>query len=943
MSRKNTICPTKKFITERKQTMKKRIICLLITFAVAVSVCCALSLSVDAAGWETSGNLKFKLNYDGNSYRVAAANTSITTANIPRSFAGKPVTEIADSGFKECHQLRSCSIPDSIKKIGTDAFCFCEKLTDINLPSSVTYVGSSAFLCCESLTSIAIPNGTTHLDSMFSGCENLKTVYIPKTVTSFVWYTFKQCHNLETIYFAGTRAEWNELCKNNFYTFFETGSKTSKGTYTVICSVCPHLSKTTTPYTAPTCSSYGYTSGTYCNDCEQYVSGHTLIDKTNEHRYGSWFVSSKPTETAEGVLSRTCSYNSSHRENFTLPILSAENGYDYTLITSATCGNTGIERYTYTKDNQKINIDLTIPKQDHIYGEWSVSKAPTEAQSGTAVRICENNSSHTERFTLPKLSKTDYSYNVISEATCETDGEAVYIYDKDGQELTFKIVLKALGHKYGAWILTAEPSTTQGGELIRICDNNPEHKEVFALPALGSGYSSHTVSSATCETEGLIRYSYSKNGQTFTFDVVTEALGHKYGDWKVTKTPTAESEGMITKTCSRNYNHKESFVLPKLDEANGYQYLLIKPAGCTTNGSAKFIFEKDGNTFTFDVVIPKGAHKFGPWNVTTAPTANSYGLITRICQIDSSHTETYRLPKLNSNDYKYTVISEAKCETPGIGKYTYTKDEQVLVFDITIPALEHSFGKWENQNPAYHHRICTKCKTDETALHKWNSGTITKAPTETENGVKLFTCSTCLATRTEIIPKIIPSHTHEFPTAWHQNTTQHWHQCNCGERIDVQSHQWGDIRMSNANAGIISASCILCGYQYYGKIKDVNQCLIGGYIYGLNPETTIEALKKALGKDIVVNGAKNGLVGTGTQVVVGGKEYTVIIKGDIDGDGKITATDYIRVRLHILKRIRLDGEKLLAAHASTEIGKNVSAADYIAIRLHILKKKLIAQ
>ena len=106
----------KKIINERKKTMKKRIICLLITLAVAVSVCCTLSLSVDAAGWETSGNLKFKLNYDGNSYRVAAANTSITTANIPRSFAGKSVTEIAEGGFRSCYQLRSCSIPDSIKK-----------------------------------------------------------------------------------------------------------------------------------------------------------------------------------------------------------------------------------------------------------------------------------------------------------------------------------------------------------------------------------------------------------------------------------------------------------------------------------------------------------------------------------------------------------------------------------------------------------------------------------------------------------------------------------------------------------------------------------------------------------------------------------------------------------------------------------------------------------
>lgn len=927
--------------------MKKRIICLLITLAVAVSVCCALSLSVDAADWVVSGNLKFRLLWNKgkqDSYEVAANDKSIVNAVIPSTFAGKPVTEIAGSGFNGCKQLRSCSIPDSIKKIGSSAFFDCVSLTDIKLPRGVTFNGSRTFVNCSSITAIAIPNGTKYLmEGMFLNCKNLKTIYIPKTVTSLDWYTFQNCYYLETIYFAGTRAEWDKMCKNTLYTFDGTGSKTSKGTYTVICSYCPHLSKTTTPYTAPTCSSYGYTSGTYCNDCEQYVSGHTLIDKTNEHRYGSWFVSSKPTETAEGVLSRTCSYNSSHRENFTLPILSAENGYDYTLITSATCGNTGIARYTYTKDNQKINIDLTIPKQDHIYGEWSVSKSPTEAQSGTAVRTCENNSSHTERFTLPKLSKTDYSYNVLSEATCETDGEAVYTYDKDGQELTFKIVLKAPGHKYGAWILTAEPSTTQVGELIRICDNNPEHKEVFTLPVLGSGYSSRTVSSATCEAEGLIRYSYSKNGQTFTFDVVTEALGHKYGDWKVTKTPTAESEGMITKTCSRNYNHKESFVLPKLDEANGYQYLLIKPAGCTTNGSAKFIFEKDGNTFTFDVVIPKGAHKFGLWTVTTAPTANSYGLITRICQIDSSHTETYRIPKLNSSDYKYTAISEAKCETPGIGKYTYTKDGQVLVFDITIPVLEHSFGKWENQNPAYHHRICTKCKTDETEPHKWNSGTITKAPTETENGVKLFTCSTCLTTRREIIPKIIPSHTHEFPMAWHQNTTQHWHQCSCGERIDIQSHQWGDIRMSNANAGIISASCIVCEYHYYGKIKDVNQCLIGGYIYGLNPETTVDALKESLDKGIVVNGAKNGLIGTGTKVVVGGKEYTVIIKGDIDGDGKITATDYIKVRLHILKRIRLDGEKLLAAHASTEISKNVSAADYIAIRLHILKKKLIAQ
>ena len=68
-----------------------------------------------------------------------------------------------------------------------------------------------------------------------------------------------------------------------------------------------------------------------------------------------------------------------------------------------------------------------------------------------------------------------------------------------------------------------------------------------------------------------------------------------------------------------------------------------------------------------------------------------------------------------------------------------------------------------------------------------------------------------------------------------------------------------------------------------------------------------------------------------------------MIKGDIDGDGKISAADYIRVRKHILRITKLDGAALLAAHASTDVSKQVSAADYIAIRMHILKKKPLVQ
>ena len=89
--------------------------------------------------------------------------------------------------------------------------------------------------------------------------------------------------------------------------------------------------------------------------------------------------------------------------------------------------------------------------------------------------------------------------------------------------------------------------------------------------------------------------------------------------------------------------------------------------------------------------------------------------------------------------------------------------------------------------------------------------------------------------------------------------------------------------------------------------------------------------------------------GTGAKITVKGKAYTVVIKGapgtsasvaagDIDGDGKISAADYIRVRKHILRITKPDGSALLAAHTSTDVSKQVSAADYIAIRMHILTR-----
>ena len=158
------------------------------------------------------------------------------------------------------------------------------------------------------------------------------------------------------------------------------------------------------------------------------------------------------------------------------------------------------------------------------------------------------------------------------------------------------------------------------------------------------------------------------------------------------------------------------------------------------------------------------------------------------------------------------------------------------------------------------------------------------------------------------------------------------------------NEQWDAIEKGDGwdwNAGFDTSECkyaLIC----IGGSSDIR--FEGNYIYGIEPGTTVEELEKALGCEAVITGTKNGLVGTGTKLTVGGKECTVIIRGDIDGDGRITSTDYIKVRQYILKQIQLEGESLLAARTSPDADKEfISAFDYAAIRRHILKRKLIRQ
>ena len=88
----------------------------------------------------------------------------------------------------------------------------------------------------------------------------------------------------------------------------------------------------------------------------------------------------------------------------------------------------------------------------------------------------------------------------------------------------------------------------------------------------------------------------------------------------------------------------------------------------------------------------------------------------------------------------------------------------------------------------------------------------------------------------------------------------------------------------------------------------------------------------------------NAVLGTGMQlsIVKDGKfykNYTIVVTGDTNGDGKVNITDMIAVKSHILKKTSLSGIQFYAGDTNGD-GK-VNITDFIKIKGYILKKNSI--
>ena len=132
------------------------------------------------------------------------------------------------------------------------------------------------------------------------------------------------------------------------------------------------------------------------------------------------------------------------------------------------------------------------------------------------------------------------------------------------------------------------------------------------------------------------------------------------------------------------------------------------------------------------------------------------------------------------------------------------------------PPHEHQFGQW-HADETNHWKTCSCGQKSYEGAHTFGSWVVDEPATETEAGSKHAVCTECGYRIEETIPATGGSHQHEFSDRWYGDEQEHWHECACGEKSDVEAHtpsQWiTDVPATENSEGSRYKQCTVCGRE----------------------------------------------------------------------------------------------------------------------------------
>ncbi len=127
-----------------------------------------------------------------------------------------------------------------------------------------------------------------------------------------------------------------------------------------------------------------------------------------------------------------------------------------------------------------------------------------------------------------------------------------------------------------------------------------------------------------------------------------------------------------------------------------------------------------------------------------------------------------------------------------------------------------------------------------------------------------------------------------------------------------------------------------------GNVVGKAEFKVDGNYFKMTPATTVKTIRATYSNAVIKNSNgtvitdENHLISTGDIVTVNGKNYSCIKYGDVDGDGKVMATDYVQIKNYIMSDNKDSFNDLKKMSADVNKDGQVMATDYVQIKNYIM-------
>ena len=342
--------------------------------------------------------------------------------------------------------------------------------------------------------------------------------------------------------------------------------------------------------------------------------------------------------------------------------------------------------------------------------------------------------------------------------------------------------------------------------------------KVTTLPITVTGYKADAkiADAAVTTTEPGIKLSY------FQFMEKDSA-----GDW--TSAP-------LTGTFKADTEYRVEVYFNKL---LGCDYTGLKKENVTVNGVEADAFETTWSGFPYnkDYQVIRGLGKpevvktVESIEITKQPDKTEYmagedfdptGMVVTAHYTDGT---TADLPETGYTIFRGTGLMQGQTDVTiqyndGSGSSNIKTYQNITVKPYVGPHTHTYGGPWYADAKSHWHQ-CTDSacpdpsgSTKDLASHTfvWK---VDQAATTTQTGLKHKECTVCKKVlETATIPATGSTHTHSYGTDWKYDDTNHWHECECGDKADVAAHsasEWiVDTAAIETAEGAKHKECTVC-------------------------------------------------------------------------------------------------------------------------------------